>query len=30
MAYTKAKRRKAAKKALRTKRRKYGKNLRKG
>ena len=28
--YTKARRKKAAKKALRTKRRKYGKNLRKG
>jgi len=30
MAYTKAKRRAAAKKALRTKRKRYGKNLRRG
>lgn len=30
MAYGKAKRRKAAKKALRTKRKRYGKNLKKG
>jgi len=30
MAYTKAARRKAAKKAVRTKRKRYGKNLRKG
>jgi hypothetical protein len=30
MAYTKAKRKAAAKKALRTKRKRYGKNLRKG
>ena len=30
MAYTTAKRKKAAKKALRTKRKRYGKNLRKG
>jgi len=30
MAYTKAERRKAAKKAVRTKRKRYGKNLRRG
>ena len=30
MAYTTAERKKAAKKALRTKRKKYGKNLKKG
>jgi hypothetical protein len=30
MAWTKAKRKKAAAKALRTKRKRYGKNLRKG
>lgn len=30
MAYTRAERKKAAKKAVRTKRKKYGKNLRKG
>jgi hypothetical protein len=30
MAYTKVKRRKAAKKAIRTKRKRYGKNLRRG
>ena len=30
MAYTKAKRKAAAKKALKTKRKRYGKNLRKG
>ena len=30
MAYTTAERRKAAKKAVRTKRKRYGKNLRKG
>jgi len=30
MAYTKAERKKAAKKGIRTKRKRYGKNLRKG
>lgn len=30
MAYTKAKRRRAAKKAVRTKRKRYGKDLRRG
>ncbi len=30
MAYTKAERKKAAKKAIRTKRKRYGKNLRRG